>query len=51
MKVVVSTLAIIVGMGWSIAYFRFDAGGIYHLALVIAVVALLTQWLPSRKLK
>jgi hypothetical protein len=51
MRVIVSTLSIIVGMGWSIAYFRFDAGGIYHLVLVIAVVALVTQWLPGRKFR
>ena len=49
MRVIISTLAIIVGMGWSIAYFRFDAGGIYHLTLVIAVAALITQWLPGKR--
>lgn len=49
MRVVISTLAFIVSMGWSIAYFRFEAGGPFHLTLVAALIALVTQWLPSSK--
>ena len=49
MRVIISTLALIVGMGWSVAYFRFDAGGVFHLTLVVALAALATQWLPSSK--
>ncbi|MNJ86390.1 hypothetical protein D3C87_38840 [compost metagenome] len=49
MRVVISTLSILVGMGWSIAYFKFESGGTVHLTLVIAVLALIMQWLPSSK--
>ncbi|MGV3611942.1 MAG: lmo0937 family membrane protein [Fluviicola sp.] len=49
MRVVVSTLSILVGMGWSIGYFKFEAGGTFHLTLVVAVFALVMQWLPSSK--
>jgi len=49
MRVIVSTLSLLVGMGWSIAYFRFDVGGLYHLTIVIAVAGLVMQWLPGSK--
>lgn len=49
MRVVISTLSLLVGMGWSIAYFKFDTGGVYHLTIVIAVIGLVSQWLPSSK--
>ncbi len=49
MRVVISTLSILVGMGWSIAYFKFDTGGPLHLTLVVAILALVMQWLPSSK--
>ncbi len=49
MRVVVSTLSILLAMGWSIGYFRFEAGEPIHLTLVVAVFALIMQWLPSSK--
>ena len=49
MRVVVSTLSILVGMGWSIGYFKFEEGGSFHLTLVVAVFTLIMQWLPSSK--
>lgn len=49
MRVLISTLALIICMGWSVAYFRFDTGGPFHLTLVVALIALITQWLPSSK--
>lgn len=49
MRVVISALSILVAMGWSIAYFKFESGGPTHLTLVIAVLALVMQWLPSSK--
>jgi hypothetical protein len=48
MRVIVSTLSLLVGMVWSVAYFRFDMGGVYHLTIVIAVAGLVTQWLPGK---
>jgi len=49
MRVIVSTLSILVAMGWSIGYFKFDAGGSFHLILFVALFALFMQWLPSSK--
>lgn len=49
MRVAISTLSILVAMGWSIGYFKFEAGAPIHLTLVVAVFALITQWLPSSK--
>lgn len=49
MRIVISTLSIIVAMGWAIVYFKFGAGGIVHLTLVVAVAALVMQWLPNNK--
>ncbi len=49
MRVVVSTLSILVAMGWAIGYFKFEAGGLIHLTLAVAVFAMATQWLPSSK--
>ncbi|WP_294862311.1 MULTISPECIES: hypothetical protein [Fluviicola] len=48
MRVIISTLSLLVGMGWSIAYFRFDMGGVYHLTIILAVAGLVTQWLPGK---
>lgn len=49
MRVVISTLALIVSMGWSIAYFKFDTGGLIHLTLIVAIIVMVMQWLPSSK--
>ncbi|WP_343631752.1 lmo0937 family membrane protein [Fluviicola sp.] len=49
MRVAISTLSILVAMGWAIGYFKFEAGASIHLTLVVAVLALIMQWLPSSK--
>jgi hypothetical protein len=48
MKALVSILALLVIAGWAVVFFKYNAGGFFHATLVIALVSLAMQWLPSR---
>lgn len=49
MKGILSTLAILIVIGWAIGYFRYHVEGFFfHLILVIALVSLVLQLLPAR---
>ncbi|MES2554979.1 MAG: hypothetical protein V4604_02460 [Bacteroidota bacterium] len=49
MKAIIITLALLVSMGWSIVYFKYETGGIFHLTLIVAVLALMMQLRPQSK--
>ncbi|WP_341905819.1 lmo0937 family membrane protein [Fluviicola taffensis] len=36
-------------MGWAIGYFGYHTGGLFHLILVIALIALVLQFIPGRR--
>lgn len=41
-------IAIILIIGWLLGFFYFDAGGIIHILLVIAVIAILLRLIRGR---
>jgi hypothetical protein len=49
MRGILSTLAIIVIIGWAIGYFGYQVGGLFHLILVIALIAIVIQLIPGRR--
>lgn len=49
MRTLLSTIAILVIIGWAIGYFGYHAGGLFHLILVIALIAFLVQLFSGRK--
>lgn len=51
MKRILSTLAVLLIIGWAIGYFGFHMGGFFHLVLVIAVIAIVVQLIPDRGIK
>jgi hypothetical protein len=44
------TLAIILVIFWAIGFFAFSAGGIIHVLLIIAVIAILLRLIQGRRL-
>ncbi|MEZ7498569.1 lmo0937 family membrane protein [Flavobacterium sp. Arc3] len=44
------TLAVILIIFWAIGFFAFSAGGIIHILLVIAVIAVLLRLIQGRRL-
>jgi hypothetical protein len=42
-------IAVILVIGWLIGYFAFNVGGIIHVLLVIAVIAVLIQIISGRR--
>lgn len=42
-------LAVILIIGWAIGFFGYHAGGLIHILLVIAVVAVLLRIISGRK--
>lgn len=42
-------IAIILVIGWAVGLFAFNAGGIIHILLVIAVIAILLNVISGRK--
>ncbi|AEA45054.1 lmo0937 family membrane protein [Fluviicola taffensis] len=49
MKGILSTLAILIVIGWAIGYFRYHVEGFFfHLTLVVALVSLFLQFLPTK---
>jgi hypothetical protein len=44
------TLAVILIIFWAVGFFAFSAGGIIHVLLVIAVIAILLRLIQGRRL-
>ena len=42
-------IAIILIIGWAIGFFAYSAGGIIHILLVIAVIAIILRIIQGRK--
>jgi hypothetical protein len=42
-------IAVILIIGWLVGFFAFNAGGIIHVLLVIAVIAILIRVIQGRK--
>lgn len=36
-------------VGWTIGYFGYDIGGLFHLIPVIALIAIITSLIPDRR--
>ncbi|WP_341905231.1 lmo0937 family membrane protein [Fluviicola taffensis] len=49
MNSVLTSLAILVITGWAIGYFRYHEGGVFHLILLVGLVAIIRQLIPVRK--
>tara|TARA_B100001105_G_C22007430_1_gene280037 strand:- start:236 stop:391 length:156 start_codon:yes stop_codon:yes gene_type:complete len=43
-------IAVILIIGWLIGFFSFHAGGIIHILLVIAVIAILLRIIQGKKI-
>ncbi|MCK9398840.1 MAG: lmo0937 family membrane protein [Bacteroidales bacterium] len=43
-------IAVILIIGWALGFFYFSAGGIIHVLLVIAIIALLFQVIRGRRI-
>jgi hypothetical protein len=42
-------IAVILIIGWAIGFFAYSAGGIIHILLVIAVIAIIVRVIQGRK--
>jgi len=42
-------IAVILIIGWALGFFYFSAGGIIHVLLVIAIIAILFQVIRGRR--
>jgi hypothetical protein len=42
-------IAVILIIGWAIGFFAFGAGGIIHILLVIAIIAILFRVIQGRR--
>jgi hypothetical protein len=42
-------IAVILIIGWAIGFFAYGAGGIIHILLVIAIIAILFRIIQGRK--
>jgi hypothetical protein len=49
MKDLLYIIAVILVIAWAIGFFGFSAGGIIHVLLVIAVIAILVRVIQGRK--
>jgi hypothetical protein len=43
-------IAVILIIGWLVGFFAYGAGGIIHILLVIAVIAILLQIIQGRRI-
>ena len=43
-------IAVILIIGWLVGFFAFHAGGIIHVLLVVAVIAILVRVIQGRKI-
>ena len=42
-------IAIILIIGWAVGFFAYSAGGLIHILLVIAIIAILIRIIQGRK--
>jgi hypothetical protein len=49
MSSILYIIAIILIIGWVIGYFAFSAGGIIHILLVIALIAIILRVIQGRR--
>jgi hypothetical protein len=49
MNGILTSLAVLVIIGWGIGYFGYHEGGMFHLILVVGIIAISRQLLPVRK--
>ncbi|MCK7537171.1 MAG: lmo0937 family membrane protein [Marinilabiliales bacterium] len=49
MKDILYILAVILVIAWAIGFFGFSAGGIIHVLLVIALIAVLVRVIQGRR--
>jgi hypothetical protein len=50
MSYLLYVIAIILIIGWALGFFYFSAGGIIHVLLVIAIIAILFQIIRGRRI-
>jgi hypothetical protein len=43
-------IAVILVIAWAIGFLGYHAGGVIHILLVIAIIAILLKGIPERKL-
>lgn len=49
MRIIIYALALLVIAGWAVVYFKYKEGGLFHLTLATAIIAIVAQWLPDIK--
>lgn len=49
MRSLLYIIAVILIIGWAVGFFAYSAGGIIHILLVIAVVAILLDLIRGRR--
>ena len=49
MSNVLYLIAVILVIGWAIGFFAYSAGGVIHILLVIAIIAILLNIIQGRK--
>ena len=49
MRNVLYLIAVIIVIGWAIGFFAYSAGGIIHILLIIAIIAILLNVIQGRK--
>lgn len=50
MKDLLYIVAVILIIGWLVGYFAFHAGGIIHILLVIAVIAIIIRIIQGKRI-
>ncbi|WP_343631758.1 hypothetical protein [Fluviicola sp.] len=50
MKITICFLALLVIGEWGVVFFKYNQGGYFHLALALALFALINQLLANRKM-
>lgn len=48
-RIIIYALALLVIVGWAVVYFKYKEGGLFHLTLAVAIIAIVVQWLPDIK--
>ena len=50
MNNILSTLAILLVIGWAIGFLGYNLGGLFHILLVIAIIAVLVRIIQGKKI-
>lgn len=50
MNNILSTLAILLIIGWAIGFLGYNLGGLFHILLAIAIIAALLRIIQGRKI-